>query len=144
MRRFALLFAVLTSLAPGAEPAKSLPVDPATGMKIAPGWETVRNHCIACHSPTTFLRQRATEANWISTLEWMQKYGGLWKLDAEVERTIVQYLATHYGPGDATHYRRAPIPATLMPANPYSTDARREAEARRQKGLIPQPPSGSR
>jgi mono/diheme cytochrome c family protein len=136
----ALLIALLAfgSLAHSAE--EKVPVDPATGMKIAPDWEVVRNHCIVCHSPTTFLRQRATEANWTATLEWMQKHGGLWKLDPAVEKTIVKYLATHYGPGDATNYRRAPIPATLMPLNPYATDARLEAEKRKMEGLIPTAP----
>jgi hypothetical protein len=130
-----LTLALLPSLAPAAE--EKIPLDPVTGMKVAPDWEIVRNHCIVCHSPQTFLRQRATEANWTSTLEWMQTYGGLWKLEPEVQRTIVKYLATHYGPGDSQNYRRAPIPATLMPLNPYATDARLEAEAKKKEGLIP-------
>ncbi len=123
-------------LAAHAEEGK-VPVDPTTGMKIAPDWEIVRNHCIICHSPQTFLRQRGTENNWTSTLEWMQKYGGLWKLDPTVQKTIVKYLATNYGPGDATNYRRAPIPATLMPLNPYATEARLEVEQKKKEGLIP-------
>jgi hypothetical protein len=130
-----LTVALLPSLALAAE--EKAPLDPATGMKMAPDWEVVRNHCIVCHSPQTFLRQRATEANWTSTLEWMQTYGGLWKLDPAVQKTIVKYLATHYGPGDSESYRRAPIPATLMPLNPYGTEARLEAEAKRKEGLIP-------
>ena len=125
----------LTASVPAAEDQSAL--DPVTGMKIAPDWEIVRNHCIVCHSATTFLRQRATEANWTSTLEWMQKYGGLWKLDPAVQKTIVQYLATNYGPGDATNYRRAPVPAILMPVNPYATEARLEVEAKKKEGLIP-------
>ena len=141
MRSLFIVSIALASLSFAAE--EKVPVDPATGMKIAPDWEIVRNHCIVCHSPTTFLRQRATEANWASTLEWMQKYGGLWKLDPEVQKTIIKYLTTHYGPGDATNYRRAPIPATLMPLNPYATEARLEAEQKKKEGLIPTaPPSG--
>lgn len=119
---------------------EKVPLDPVTGMKIAPDWELVRNHCIICHSPQTFLRQRATEANWVSVLEWMQTNGGLWKLEPEVQKAIIKYLATHYGPGDSQTYRRAPIPATQMPPNPYSTDARIEAEARKREGLIPKVP----
>ena len=135
MRPLLLALLALISTAYAAEDKTAL--DPVTGMKIAPNWEIVRNHCIVCHSPATFLRQRATEANWTSTLEWMQKYGGLWKLDPAVQKTIVQYLAANYGPGDATNYRRAPVPATLMPLNPYATEARLEAEAKRNEGLIP-------
>ena len=139
--RFALLFTLALSAAPAAE---EVPLDPATGMKMAPGWEIVRNHCVICHSPQTFLRQRATEANWTSVLEWMQTNGGLWKLDPAVQKTIVGYLAANYGLGDNQHYRRAPIPATLMPPNPYASEARLEAEAKQREGKIPAvpPPNG--
>jgi hypothetical protein len=138
--RSALLFALALSAAPAAD---EVPLDAATGMKMAPGWEIARNHCVICHSPQTFLRQRATESNWTSVLEWMQTYGGLWKLDPAVQKTIVGYLAANYGPGDNQQYRRAPIPATLMPPNPYATEARLEAEAKRREGKIPTaPPPG--
>lgn len=120
--------------------AEDVPLDPVTGMKMGPDWEIVRNHCIICHSSQTFLRQKATEANWTSVLTWMQTNGGLWKLEPDVERKIVQYLATHYGPGDTANYRRAPIPATLMPPNPYASEAKLEAEAKKnQQGLITPP-----
>lgn len=135
MRSHLIVFLAFASFSSAAE--EKAPVDPTTGMKIAPDWEIVRNHCIVCHSPATFLRQRATEANWTSTLEWMQKYGGLWKLDPAVQKTIIKYLATNYGPGDATNYRRAPVPATLMPLNPYATEARLEVETKKKEGLIP-------
>ena len=139
--RFLCLITVtfLTRLAFAAN--EKVPLDPTTGMNMGADWEIVRNHCIACHSPQTFLRQRATEANWTSTLEWMQTNGGLWKLDPAVQKTIIKYLATHYGPGDSGTYRRPPIPATLMPPNPYATDARLEAEAKKQEGLRPRPPA---
>ncbi|MDZ4287297.1 MAG: hypothetical protein U0984_05035 [Prosthecobacter sp.] len=133
------LFMIIVSLIGAAQGAnKAVPSDPVTGMKMAENWETVRNHCIICHSPQTFLQQRGTESTWTAVLEWMQKSGGLWKLDPAVEKTIIQYLTANYGPGDS--FRRAPIPATLMPVNPYATAARLEAEAKRQQGLIPQSP----
>lgn len=135
--RHLLLFTALLSLPLTA--AEEAPLDPATGMKMAPDWELVRNHCIICHSPQTFLRQRATEANWTSVLEWMQTQGGLWKLEPETEKKIIAYLASNYGPGPADNYRRAPIPATLMPPNPYASAARTEAEAKKQEGLVTPP-----
>jgi hypothetical protein len=138
MRTHLIASMVIASLAFAAE--EKVPLDPATGMKMATDWEIVRNHCVICHSPATFLRQRATEANWTSTLEWMQKYGGLWKLDPTVQKTIVKYLATNYGLGDAGTYRRAPIPATLMPLNPYATEARLEVERKKKEGIIPTAP----
>ena len=125
----------LTRLACAAD--QKVPLDPATGMKMGTDWEVVRNNCIACHSAQTFLRQRATEANWTSTLEWMQTNGGLPKLDPAVQSKIIKYLVTHYGPGASGTDRRAPIPATLMPPNPYATEARLEAEAKKKAGLLP-------
>lgn len=137
--RFLCLLAVafLPQLAFAAD--AKVPLDPMTGMKMGADWETVRNHCIACHSPQTFLRQRATEANWTSTLEWMQTNGGLWKLDPAVQKTIIKYLTTYYGPSASGTDRRPPIPATLMPPNPYATEARLEAEAKKKEGLLPKP-----
>lgn len=141
MRKILLLSlaALGVPMLPAAEDT-TVPLDPATGMKMAPDWEIVRNHCVICHSPQTFLRQRATESNWASVLEWMQTKGGLWKLEPQVEKTIIKYLATNYGPGDSDSYRRAPIPATLMPPNPYATEARLEVEAKRKEGVIPKSP----
>ena len=123
--------------------AEEAPLAPATGMKMAPDWELVRNHCVICHSSRTFLLQRATEANWTSVLEWMQTQGGLWKLEPEIEKKIITYLASNYGPGPADNYRRAPIPATLMPPNPYTSEARTEAEAKKQEGIL-QPPNSAK
>lgn len=126
-RLFLVAFAAMTVISPAAEPSKAVPLDPATGMKMTGDWEIVRNHCVICHSPRTFLQTRGTESNWTSVLEWMQTKGGLWKLDPKVEKTIIRYLADNYGPSE--QFRRAPIPATLMPINPYATEARLEAEA---------------
>lgn len=122
---------------PGATPAAEPPLDPLTGMKMAENWELVRNNCIVCHSPKTFLQQRGTESTWTAVLAWMQKNGGMWKLEPKLEKTIIQYLSTNYGPGGS--FRRAPIPATLMPVNPYATAARLEAEAKKKQGLIAPP-----
>lgn len=143
MRLLLLAFLALSTWPLSAAP-KDTPVDPDTGMKIAPGWEMVRSHCVICHSPQTFLRQRATEANWTSVLEWMQTKGGLWKLEPAIEKQIITYLATHYGLGDSQSYRRAPIPATLMPPNPYASAARIEAEQKRTQGLIPAKPAAGK
>lgn len=137
--RFLLVFSLM--LCGVCAAAEQVPLDPVTGMKMAGDWEIVRNHCIICHSPKTFLQQRGTESNWADTLVWMQKHGGLWKLEPAIEKSIIGYLATNYGPGDS--FRRAPIPLSLMPVNPYASEARLEAEAKKKAGLIPTaPPAG--
>jgi hypothetical protein len=129
------LFLLSLMLCGASAAAELVPLDPVTGMKMTGDWEIVRNHCIICHSPKTFLQQRGTESTWADTLVWMQKHGGLWKLDPAIEKSIITYLAKNYGPGDK--FRRAPIPLSLMPANPCATEARLEAEAKKKAGLIP-------
>lgn len=111
------------------------PLDPLTGMKMAENWELVRTHCTVCHSPQQYLRQKGTQSTWSDTIDWMQKSGGLWPLDAETRSKIVGYLADNYGPDEA--FRRAPIPGNLLPQNPYMTDARAEFEAKKKAGEIP-------
>lgn len=111
--------------------------DPVTGMIIAENWELTRNYCIVCHSPQQFLRQRGTRSTWQTIVDWMQKdHGLLWLVDPEIEEKIVTYLTENYAP-DEGNYRRAPIPATLLPPNPYVSAAKREYEEKKAKGLIP-------
>lgn len=140
--RLLFVFTLMLMLRCACAAEEQIPLDPVTGMKMAGEWEIVRNHCIICHSPKTFLQQRGTESTWADTLVWMQKHGGLWKLEPAIEKSIITYLAANYGPGDK--FRRAPIPLSLMPANPYATEARLEAEAKKKAGLIPTapPPAG--
>jgi hypothetical protein len=105
-------------------------LDPATGMKMTGDWDLTRAHCIACHSPRTFLRQRATLNNWKSIIAWMEEKGGLSKLDEQIKNRILAYLSRNYAPGE--EYRRAPIPATLMPENPYISETRKQFEANKR------------
>ncbi len=114
---------------------KEIEKDPVTGMIISEHWETTRNHCIICHSPQQFLRQKGTKVTWTEIVKWMQKDAGLWKLDPTIEKQIIEYLAANYGPSGA--YRRSPVPATLLPPNPYESKLRKEVEEKRKAGLIP-------
>lgn len=112
-------------------------VDEMTGLKIAPGWELVRNHCVTCHSAKQFLQQKGTRETWRSVIVWMQARAGLWALDAKTEEGILDYLEENHGPGK--EFRRAPIPANLMPINPYGSGAKKEAEdkARQEQNAVP-------
>jgi len=51
-------------------------------------------------------------------IRWMQATQGLWPLDEATENQILDYLATHYPPGES--YRRKPLSYLLLPENPYS------------------------
>ena len=114
---------------------REIPLDAVTGMKMTGDWELVRNNCIICHSAQIFLRQKGTQNTWSEIIAWMQTDAGLWPLNSELERKIISYLATNYGPSDA--HRRSPIPATLLPQNPYISSIKKEVEQKRKAGLIP-------
>jgi hypothetical protein len=106
--------------------AAGRPVDPGTGLVLADGHELVASHCVACHSAQQFLRQRGTRATWQGIIDWMQATQGLWEFPEGVEERIVGYLATHYGPEGT--WRRAPIPADLMPPDAARSQMRAAAE----------------
>ena len=131
----AVILPMVVSAADDKKKEKEIPLDIVTGMKMTGDWELVRNNCIVCHSAQQFLRQKGTLVTWTEIVQWMQKDGGLWPIQPELEKKILTYLAENYGPSDA--YRRAPIPATLMPTNPYESKIRKEVEEKRKAGLIP-------
>jgi hypothetical protein len=108
MRQFALLVAC-TML---ASPLRA-DIDPATGLRLAPGWEDVRAHCGGCHSHALLTQQRASRQTWLDMIRWMQATQNLWQLQPDVETRILDYLAANYAP--QPHRRRAPIPVSLMP-----------------------------
>lgn len=93
-------------------------LDPYTGLRMQGDWELVRNHCIACHSTKLITQQRGTAALWLAMIRWMQATQNLRTFEPDVERRIVAYLAENYPP--ETSRRRAPLPAALMPPNPYA------------------------
>ncbi len=130
-----MLLSTFVNAADDKKKTEEIPLDPVTGMKMIGDWELVRNNCIVCHSAQQFLRQKGTLVTWTEIVHWMQKESGLWPLQPELEKKILVYLAGNYGPSDA--YRRAPIPATYMPTNPYESKIRKEVEEKRKAGLIP-------
>ncbi|MEM6936354.1 MAG: hypothetical protein AAF552_07835 [Pseudomonadota bacterium] len=92
------------------------PVDPDTGLKVAPGWQLVRAHCSGCHSLKLVTGQRGSRARWLSTIRWMQQKQNLWPIPEDQESQILDYLAAEYAPGQWG--RRPPLPASLLPTAP--------------------------
>ena len=90
-------------------------IDSRTGLVMAPGWEDVRAHCGGCHSYRIVTSQRANRDDWRDMLRWMQRTQNLWQIPQETEVSILDYLASNYGPDWATRGRRAPIAEELMP-----------------------------
>ena len=96
----------------------SVDVDPSTCLIESPGWELVRAQCGGCHSYGMITNQRGDRETWLEIIRWMQETQNFWILGADVESAILDYLAENYPP--PREFRRAPIPADLMPppANP--------------------------
>lgn len=94
-------------------------VDKDSGLIMAPGWETVRGNCTACHSAKFITGQRGDRKTWESMIRWMQRTQGLWQIPSETETIILDYLASNYPPDKAS--RRANLPPNLMPRTPNGT-----------------------
>lgn len=110
-----------------APSAKAKSIDAATGLIESEGFVTVRANCTVCHSARLITQQRATRSGWLEMIRWMQATQNLWPLDPTTETTILDYLATHYAPSGS--WRRAPLPPSQRPPNPYSASARAPSAA---------------
>lgn len=110
--------AVVCALAEAPFANASVDVDPSTCLIESPGWELVRAQCGGCHSYGMITNQRGDRETWLKIIRWMQETQNFWDLGADVESAIIDYLAENYPP--PREFRRAPIPADLMPppANP--------------------------
>jgi mono/diheme cytochrome c family protein len=98
--------------------AEDVPLDQFSGLKMTGDWQVVLGNCVACHSPKLITQQRGTRQQWLTMIRWMQKKQNLWEFTPEVEDKILTYLAENYPPRE--DQRRAAIPPSLMPPNPYA------------------------
>ncbi|AUD58463.1 cytochrome C [Shewanella sp. Pdp11] len=100
----------------GATFAAEYPVDPQSGLIMAPGWELVNYQCNACHTSMIVTQNRGDKAFWKETLQWMVDTQGLWDLSDTWEPTL-SYLSTYYGQAemDMTIFRRLPIESSQLP-----------------------------
>jgi hypothetical protein len=73
--------------------------DLETGLKIGPGWETVRANCLSCHSSKLIVQNRMSRESWEKSIRWMQKTQGLADLH-DNEPIILDYLGTFYAPSN--------------------------------------------
>jgi len=70
-------------------------LDATTGLVLAPGFTTVKENCLRCHSPKLITTKRATREGWLTTIRWMQQTQGLGDLGS-AEPVILDYLTNHY------------------------------------------------
>jgi hypothetical protein len=101
----------------GATFAAEYPVDPQSGLIMAPSWELVNYQCNACHTSMIVTQNRGDKAFWKETLQWMVDTQGLWDLSDTWAPTL-SYLSTYYGQAemDMTIFRRLPLEPSLQPA----------------------------
>lgn len=93
------------------------PADRETELVRESGWQLVQANCTTCHTTQLITQNSGDRAVWLSRIRWMQDTQGLPTLEAEVETTILDYLATNYGP--KPYSRRAGLAPELLPPNPY-------------------------
>lgn len=93
--------------------AAAADVDAAASLVRKPGWELVLTQCGGCHSYGLVTNQRGDRQTWLEIIRRMQRDEKMWRLGADVEAAILDYLAENYPPTAA--FRRAPLPAHLMP-----------------------------
>lgn len=82
-------------------------IDSLTGFVIDDGFDMVRAHCTACHSPKLVTQFGASREGWLEKIRWMQHTQNLWDL-GEAEPVILDYLAKNY-PATLKFDRREPL-----------------------------------
>lgn len=89
-----LIFALFIGLVSTSLNAQEL--DPDTGLKIATGYETVKNNCTYCHGPSQITKATLSRSEWLDAIRWMQEEQGLMEFDEETEKEILDYLEANY------------------------------------------------
>ena len=78
------------------------------GLSPVSGVELVIKNCTVCHSADIILANHMSRKAWDKTITWMQKEQGLWELNKEVRKIILDYLSKTQGIG-ANKALRGPI-----------------------------------
>ena len=67
------------------------------GLSPVSGVELVVKNCTVCHSADIILANHMSRKAWDKTITWMQKEQGLWELNREVRKIILDYLSKTQG-----------------------------------------------
>ncbi|MCF1426678.1 MAG: cytochrome C [Shewanella sp.] len=112
---FACLMMSLSGVSAGAE----YPVDPVSGLIMAPGWEMVNYQCSACHTSRIITQNAGDRKVWRDTIQWMVDSQGLWDL-SDTWDPVLDYLSTYYAEKkvDMSKFRRLPLSAEQQPPMP--------------------------
>lgn len=115
----------LSCLSPvmAADAVKSYPIDPESGLIMAPGWEMVNYQCNACHTTSIIPQNKGNREVWRDTIQWMVDTQGLWDL-SDTWDPVLDYLSTYYDETgiDMKIFRRKPLDSEQMPPMPTSNE----------------------
>jgi len=120
-----VLTALLLTMNSVSAQDKASPIDPETGLAMAPGFSIVKVYCTACHSAKLVTQAGKSRDGWVESIRWMQRTQGLFPLgDAEGE--IIDYLAGQYGIKAQVGgmLKLPPLAGNLMPPMPEKTPAK--------------------
>ena len=67
------------------------------GLPPGEGVELVLENCTACHSTDIIQKNYMSREAWDKTITWMQQKQGLWELDRNDRKIILDYLAKAQG-----------------------------------------------
>ena len=77
------------------------------GLSPVSGVELVVKNCTVCHSADIILENHMSRKEWDKTITWMQKEQGLWELNKEVRKIILDYLSKTQGIANNKFSKRA-------------------------------------
>ena len=117
----AIIAAVIAITACAWAQAQEYPVDKASGLIMAPGWEIVNYQCNACHTSLLIPQNPGDKEVWRATIQWMIDTQGLWDL-SDTWEPVLSYLSTYYDEKemDMSKFRRQPLSSEQQPALPES------------------------
>jgi hypothetical protein len=119
--RTSLLIAVLAACGIGVAVAQDAQrdADAAHAIQATPEKETILPdgegrsetfaYCTVCHNTALIRRSRFTRQQWDGLMDWMAERHGMNPLEGNFRDTIVNYLATHFGPAQAPARGRNPF-----------------------------------
>lgn len=117
----AIIAAVIAITASAWASAQEYPIDKASGLIMAPGWEIVNYQCNACHTTLLIPQNPGDKEVWRATIQWMIDTQGLWDL-SDTWEPVLSYLSTYYDEKeiDMSKFRRQPLNSEQQPALPES------------------------
>jgi hypothetical protein len=101
----ALILAAALALSAGPAAAFEAPPEEETVLPEGEGRTETFGYCTACHNTALVRRSRFTRTQWDGLMDWMTERHGMAPLEGELRTTIVDYLARHFGPAQATRGR---------------------------------------